>query len=268
MKILFHILIFSLLLISCKNIERDNLIAEFENLEAYRIWLTEKSINENDSVYHERKTFKAFDSNDRLINEGNFKFYYYQPETERIIKTTAVFKRDKNVKIYYEKYEYDENGLLKCILRIGEVIDTVKTFKYDENKNQIESKTEYRTITQEFEDGLLKKKINFEGDTEAKVSEFTYDPQKRPLIEDWVFSGDQQMQTRFEYYNNGNLFRETDSSYVQVGNSKPTIEFRDEYKYDKKDSIVEIIKYGRRKNESTFFLRGRKTLERRLEIKK
>ena len=50
----------TVLLTSCENIERSNLIAEFEDLEEYRVWVTEKSIDEKDSVYHERKTFKAF----------------------------------------------------------------------------------------------------------------------------------------------------------------------------------------------------------------
>ena len=92
---------------SCENVERSKLISEFENLEEYRVWITEKSIDEKDSVYHEKKSFKAFDSKDRLINQGNFKFYYYQDATNRIEKTTNVFVRDRNVHIYTEKYEYD-----------------------------------------------------------------------------------------------------------------------------------------------------------------
>ena len=123
------------LLISCENMERSNLISEFEDLEEYRVWVTEKSIDEKDSVYHERKTFKAFDSKDRLINQGNFKFYYYENGTDRIKKTTNVFVRDSNVKIYTEQYDYNENGLLKYILRVGENIDTIQSFRYNEKGN-------------------------------------------------------------------------------------------------------------------------------------
>ena len=253
------------LLISCENIERSNLISEFEDLEEYRIWVTEKSIDEKDSVYQERKTFKAFDSNDRLINQGNFKFYYYQNGTDRIEKTTNVFVRERNVKIYTEQYDYNENGLLKYILRVGENIDTIQSFRYNEKGNLIESKSGYRTITQEFENGLLKKRIKTEDDGEPRISDFEYDSIKRPLVENWVFSGDHQMKTRFEYYVDGKLYRETDSSYVPGKSPNSIVEFRDEYLYDKNDSISEIIQYGRVQSESDFYLRGRKTYDRELE---
>ncbi|MBL1145875.1 MAG: hypothetical protein D8M25_13135 [Bacteroidetes bacterium] len=258
----------TLLFVSCENIERNKLISEFEDLESYRIWTIEKSINENDSVYHERRTFKAFDSNDRLINEGNFKFYYYQDETDRIGKTKNVFKRDRNVKIYTEQYEYDENGLLQNILRVGESIDTIKSYKYDESGNLIKSKTGNRIIIQEFEDGLLKKRIRTDGDAEPRISEFEYDSLNRPIVENWVFSGDHQMKTRFEYYGDGKLYRITDSSYAPGKSPNSIVESRDEFLYDEKDSISEIIQFGRIQSETTFYIRGRRTFERRVEKRK
>ena len=171
---------------------------------------------------------------------------------------------DRIAHIYTEKYDYDENGLLHCILRAGNKMDTIKSFKYDDNGNQIESKTGYRTIIREFENGLLIQKIKSEGDAEDRISEFKYDSLDRPTVEDWVFSGDHQMKTRFEYYDNGKLFRETD---VQGKSPNTLTEYRNEYKYDENDSILEITKYGRIKRESTFFISGRKTFERRLERK-
>jgi len=258
----------TILLTSCENIERSNLISEFEDLEKYRVWVTEKLIDEKDSVYRERKTFNAFDSKDRLINQGNFKFYYYQNGTDRIEKTTNVFVRDRNVKIYTEQYDYDENGLLKFILRVGENIDTIQSFKYDEDGNLIESNTGYINVKQKFEDGLLKKRIKTEIDGEPRISEFEYDSLKRPLVENWVFSGNHRMKTRFEYYDDGKLFRKTDSSYVQGKSSNLIVEFRDEYLYDKNDSISEIIQLGRVQSETNFYVRGRKTYDRELEKKK
>ncbi len=87
-------------------------------------------------------------------------------------------------------------------------------------------------------------------------------------MENGVFSGDHQMKTRFEYYVDGKLYRETDSSYVPGKSPNSIVEFRDEYLYDKNDSISEIIQYGRVQSESDFYLRGRKTYDRELEKKK
>lgn len=255
----------AVLLTSCESKERSNLISEFEDLEEYRVWITEKSLDEKDSVFHERKSFKVFDSKDRLINEGNYKFYYYQNGTDRIEKTANVFVRNRNVKNYTEQYEYDENGLLKYILRVGEIIDTIKSFKYDEYGNLIESKTEYGTVKQEFEDGLLKKRIKTEGDGETRISELKYDSLKRPLVENWVFSNDHRMKTRFEYYPDGKLYRKTDSSYASEKNPNVIVEFRQEYLYDKNDSVSEIIQLGRILSGTDFFVRGRKIYDRKLE---
>jgi len=268
LKKLIYILTIAVLLTSCENIERSNLISEFEDLEEYRVWVTEKSIDEKDSVYHERKTFKAFDSKDRLINQGNFKFYYYQNGTDRIEKTTNVFVRDRKVNIHTEQYEYNENGLLKYILRVGENIDTIKSFRYDENGNLIESKTGNRILIQEFEDGLLRNRVKTEGDEEPRISEFEYDSLKRPIVENWVFSGDHRMKTRFEYYVDGKLYRETDSSCAPGNSPNSIVEFRDEYLYDKNDSISEIIQLGRIQSGTDFYLHGRKTYDRELEKKK
>ena len=254
--------------VSCENLNRSNIISDFEKAEEYRIWIIEKDINDEDSVYLEKKTFKSFDSNDRLINEGNFKFYYYKGNTGQIEKTKSVFTRDRNVNIYTEQYLYDQNGLLKCVLRIEDKTDTVKSFKYDKNKKLIESKTNYGKIVQEFENGLLKKKIEFEGADESRISEFKYDSLKRLIVENWIFSGNHRMKTRFEYNKRGKLQREIDSTYVQGDNPNQFIEFMTEYKYDSQDSITEIIELGRILSDTTFHVRGRKTFERKIEKKK
>ena len=268
LKKLIHLLIITILLTSCENIERSRLISEFEDLEEYRVWITERSIDEKDSVYHERKIFKAFDSKDRLINKGNLKFYYYQNGTDRIEKTMNVFVTDRNVKIYTEQYDYDGNGLLKYVLKVGDNIDTIQSFRYDENANLIQSKTGYRTITQEFEDELLKKRVKTEPNGEPRISEFEYDSLKRPIVENWLLSRNHRMKTRFEYSDDGKLFRKTDSSFVQGKSPNSIVEFRDEYLYDKNDSISEIIQLGRIQSRTDFFLRGRKTYIRKLEKKK
>jgi len=268
LKILLHILIITVLLMSCEdieNIERSNFISEFEDIEEYRVWTTEKSIDENGSVYNESRTFEAFDSKGRLINQGNFKFYYYQDTTNRITKTTYVFVRDGNVRIFTDQYDYDKNGFLQYVVRVGGNIDTIQSLRYDKNGNMIESKTKYRTVIQEFENGLLKKRIETEGNSRPRISEFEYDSLKRPIVENWVFSGDHRMKTRFEYSEDGKLISETDSSYTSGISPNTVIEFRQEYLYDKNDSISEIISLGRVRSRTNFYIRGRKTYERQLE---
>ena len=73
------------------------------------------------------------------------------------------------------------------------------------------------------------------------------------------------MKTKFEYNEKGKLFREIDSSFNQGTNPNEFVEFMDEYKYDKNDSIIEIIILGRVLSESDFKVRGRKIFELKKE---
>ena len=265
LKKLLTITFLSLILTSCGNLEEGKLISEFNAKESYRIWTTEKRINKNDSIYFNRKSFKAFDSKNRLINNNNWTFYYYNEN--RIEKTKSIYKREGKgtAKIDTQNYIYDKNGLLKYIVENRKKNDTIKSFKYDSEKNLIETKTNFRTITQEFENGVVKKRIESERNAKPKISEFYYDSLNRPITENWIFSGNQRMKTRFEYNEKGKLFKEIDSSFNQGTNPNEFVEFMTEYKFDKNDSIVEIIKLGRVLSESDFKERGKTLIERKKE---
>ncbi|CAL2103801.1 conserved protein of unknown function [Tenacibaculum sp. 190130A14a] len=266
MKKLLFIKFLSLLLSSCGNLEEEKLIAEFKAKEKYRVWTTEKKINKHDSITFIRKSFKSYDSKNRLINISNVEFYFYD-ENNRIEKTKSIYKREGKglAKIDTQNYVYDESGLLKLITENDEKIDTIKSFKYDSEKNLIETKTNLRTITQEFENGVIKKKIIKEHNTEPKIYEFHYDSINRPIIEDCTFSGGLRMKTKFEFNQKGKLIREIDSSFNQGTNPNEFVEFMTEYKYDKNDSIVEIIKLGRVVSETDFKIRGKTIFERKKE---
>jgi hypothetical protein len=271
LKRLTQILTISVLLISCdpaENMERQRLISEFSEMEEYRVWITEKSLNHRDSVIHERKTFDAFDSKNRLINQWNYRFIHYQDSTDRIEKIINVYGRDGYINIHTERYDYGENGLLKNILRGGEKIDTIASYEYDENGNQIKSTTKYMTIEQEFEEGHLKRRVRTDRDTKPRISEFEYDSLKRPIVENWVFGDNHQMKTTFEYYEDGKLFLETDSSYTSGSIPNSIVEFRDKYLYDMNDSISEIIKLGRVQGEKDFHIRAKRSFERQVEKRK
>ncbi len=265
MRKLLTITFLTLFLTSCGNLEEDKLIAEFNAKESYRIWTTEKRINKYDSIYFNRKSFKAFDSKNRVINSNNWKFYYYNENG--IEKTKSIYKREGKgtAKIDTQNYVYGKNGLLKYIIENRKKIDTIKSFKYDSEKNLIETKTNFRTIKQEFKNGVVKKRIESERNAEPKISEFYYDSLNRPIIENWVFSGNHRMKTRFEYNEKGKLFREIDSSFTHKTNPNTFVEFMDEYKYDKNDSIIEIIILGRVLSESDFKIRGKTIFERKKE---
>lgn len=266
MKKLLTITILTLILTSCGNLEEDKLIAEFKGKESYRIWTIEKSLTKNDSIYAERKSFKSYDSQNRLINENDVEFYFYD-DKNKIEKTESINKRNgsRKVKINAQNYVYDENGLLEYIIEKCEKIDTIKSFKYDSEKNLIETKTNFKTIIQEFESGVMRKRIEMDKDGETKISEFYYDSLNRPKLENWIFSGNQRMKTKFEYNEKSKLFREIDSSFNQGTNPNEFVEFMTEYKYDKNDSIIEIIKLGRVLSESDFKVRGRTVLARERE---
>ena len=267
LKKLLTIIFLSLILTSCGNLEEDKLIAEFKAKESYRIWKTEKSLSKKDSIYSQKKSFKSYDSKNRLINISNVEFYYYNDIENRIEKTKSIYKREGKgtAKIDTQNYVYYKNGLLKYIIEKRKKIDTIKSFKYDSEKNLIETKTNFRTISQEYKNGILKKKIVEERNTEPKISEFYYDSLNRPIIENWVFSGNQRMKTKFEYNEKGKLFREIDSSLNQGTNPNEFVEFMTEYKFDKNDSIIEIIKLGRVLSESDFKIRGKTVIERKKE---
>ncbi|WP_055437692.1 hypothetical protein [Lacinutrix algicola] len=265
MKKLLTITFLTLILTSCGNLEESKLIAEFSAKESYRIWTTEKRTNKSDSTYFNRKSFNAFDSKNRLINSNNWTFHYFNEN--RIEKTKSIYKRKgKGVsKIDTQNYVYNKDGLLEYIIEKREKVDTIKSFKYDSEKNLIETKTNFRTITQEFENGIIKKRIVAERNAKPKTSEFKYDSTNQPIIENWVFSGNHRMKTKFEYNENGTLFREIDSSFNQGTNPNEFVEFMTEYKYDKNDSIIEIIKLGRVLSESDFKVRGKSLFERKKE---
>lgn len=266
MKKLLTITFLTLILSSCGNLEVDKLIAEFEAKENYRIWTTEKSLTKKDSVYRERKSFKSYDSKNRLINYNNIQFYIYYYNENRIEKTESIDKsRNGTAKLNTQNYIYDRNGLLKYIIEKREKIDTLQSYKYNSEKNLIETKTNFRTITQEFENGIIKKRIVAERNTEPKISEFQYDSINRPIIENWVFSGNHRMKTKFEYNEKGKLYIKIDSSLNQGTNPNEFVEFMNEYKYDKNDSIVEIIELGRILSESDFKVRGKIIFERESE---
>tara|TARA_R110000823_G_C15789305_1_gene485968 strand:+ start:37 stop:837 length:801 start_codon:yes stop_codon:yes gene_type:complete len=266
LKKLLYITILTLILGSCRNLEEDKLITEFKAKESYRIWTTEKSLTKNDSVYAERKSFKSYDSKNRLINVNNVQFYFYD-DNNRIEKTKSIYKREGKgiAKIDTQNYLYDENGLLKYITEKREKIDTIKSFKYDLQKNLIETKTNFRTITQKFENGLVIKKIVKERNAEPKISEFQYNSLNQPIIENWIFSGNQRMKTKFEFNEKGKLIKEIDSSFNQGTSPNEFVEFMTKYKYDKNDSIVEIIKLGRVLSETDFKIRGKTIFEREKE---
>jgi len=267
LKKLLTISFLTLILTSCGNLEGDKLIAEFKTKESYRIWTVEKSLTKNDSIYSERKLFKSYDSENRLININNVKFYFYNNKENRIKKTKTIYRREGKgtAKINTQNYLYNENRLLEYITEKHEKVDTIKSFKYDSEKNLIETQTNFRTVTQEFQNGVVKKRIVTERNTEPKISEFQYDSLKRLIIENWVFGGNQRMKTKFEYNENGKLFKEIDSSSNQGTNPNEFVEFMTEYKYDKNDSIIEIIKLGRVLSESDFKVREKKLFERKKE---
>ncbi len=263
MKKLLTITILTLILNSCGNLEGDKLIAEFKAKESYRIWKTEKSTTKKDSVYSERKSFKSYDAKDRLINVSNVRFYFYNNENNRIEKRKSIYRREGKgtAKIDTQNYFYNKNGLLEYIIEKREKIDTLKSFKYDSEKNLIETKTNFRTVTQEFKNGTLKKRIVAERNSEPKISEFNYDSLNRPKIENWVFSGNQRMKTKFEYNEKGKLYKEIDSSFNQGTNPNEFVEFMTEYKYDRNDSIIEIKKLGRVLSGTDFEIRGKTLIE-------
>ncbi len=258
MRKTIHILIIVLILSSCGRFEEASLMRDFKSKEDFRIRKTEYYISKSDSVYRQLEYLKCFDNKGRLINESNYRFYYYD-SLDRIEKVVMIFKRAENpiVKFKKHKYQYDSNGKLLNILNLENESDTIEHFTYDTLGNLIESDNGYRNEKFYYLDSKLIKKIQEENNEISRVSDFEYDSIGHLKIENWVFSENHRMKTRFEYYPDGKLYREIDSSFNTGDNPNTYVEFMDEYHYNELDSISEIIKLGRVKSEDDFKIRGK-----------
>jgi hypothetical protein len=258
MRETINILIIVTIFSSCGRFEEVNLIRDFKSKEDFRIHKTESHISKSDSVYRQIEYIKCFDNKGRLINESNYRFYYYD-SLDRVEKTVVIFKRAENPFVKFRKYnyQYDSIGNLLYILNLENELDTIDYFIYDSLGRLIESDNGYRNESFYYLNDKLIKKVKKENNEISRVSDFIYDSIGRLKIENWVFSGNHRMKTRFEYYPDGKLFREIDSSFNTGNHPNTYVEFMDEYHYNESDSISEIIKLGRVKSESDFKIRGR-----------
>lgn len=259
-KIKYILLIFLFGCNSSQIVEEIGIIKEFNKKEKFRVWKTEKSYNKIDSMYSERKSFTAFDSLNRIINKNNSVFYRYNSDNQ-IATEHTVYRRNRIVRIMDKEYKYDRNGNLEMILRIGETIDTIQTFKYNENNQILLSKTDFREIDFKYENGKLSEKVSKENNSNPRISNYIYDKEGRLKIENWVFGDNHSMKTTFKYDERNRLISEIDSSFEQRTNPNTFIEFRTDYKYNMNDSIIEKISLGRILSETDFKNRGRTTYE-------
>jgi len=257
MKITIGIIVV-FILSSCGRLEEASLRREFKSIEHYRIKVTKSFISEADTVIRQLNYLKCFDEKGRLINESNRRFYYYD-KLDRIDKVVELYKRAENPIVKFRKYiyEYDSSGQLICILNLENKSDTIECFDYDLHGNLIQKDNGFRNERYYYKNGQLIKKVLNEGDVITRISEFLYDSTGCLQMENWIFGNNRRMKTSFEYYANGKLFREIDSSLNVSENSNSYVEFMEEYHYDEADSISEIIKLARVKSENEFRYNGK-----------
>ncbi|MFK7770711.1 MAG: hypothetical protein AB8F94_01175 [Saprospiraceae bacterium] len=259
-KIKYIMLIFIIGCISSQIVEEISIIKEFKQKEKFKIWTTEKSYTKIDSMYSIRKSFTAFDSLNRAINKNNSIFYRYNSDN-KIATEHSIYRRDRTVKIIDKEYKYDSNGNLELILMIGETVDTIQRFKYNENNQMLLSKTGFKEIDFKYENGNLSEKVSKEYNSNPRISNYIYDKEERLKIENWLFGDNHKMKTTFKYDEKNRLISEIDSSFVNRTNPNTFIEFRTDYKYNSNDSIIEKINLGRILSEIEFKNRGRITYE-------
>ena len=261
MKKIKYILL--ILIIGCNSsqiIEEIQIINEFEQKEKFRIWKTEKSYNKIDSMYSNKESFTAFDSLNRVINKNNSIFYSYNSDN-KITTEHSIYRRDRIVKVINKEYKYDNQGNLEMILKIGETVDTIQRFKYNESNQILQSKTEFKEINYRYENGKLLEKISKEKKSNPRISNFVYDKNSNLITENWVFGDNHKMKTTFKYDERNRLISEIDSSYEKRTNPNTFIEFRTNYEYNSNDSIIKKISLGRILSETEFKNRGTITYE-------
>ncbi len=147
------------------------------------------------------------------------------------------------------------------ILKIGETVDTIQKFKYNENNQMLLSKTDFKEIDLKYENGKLSERVSKEKNSNPRISNFIYNEKGRLEIENWVFGSNQKMKTTFKYDEKNRLISEIDSSFEKRTNPNSFIEFRTDYKYNSNDSIIEKISLGRILSETEFKNRGRTIYE-------
>lgn len=247
-------------LISCGNLEENNLLESSEKNKSYQITKTENHLDEKNSLIgKEVYLIRVYDSKNNLINTNNNKFYFYN-FSNKLTETKSIYKREgKGIisKIINHKYFYDKKGNLIKITDNSEKEEIIKKFKYDKFGN-LESEIGIRkSINYQYLNAKISKKTIVEDNEVSKISEYKYDKFNRIKTEDWVFSGTNRMKTYYKYYSNNKLFSKRDSSFSKVTNPNQYVEFLTEYYYDKNDSIVEIRKLGRVDSEKEFKIRGK-----------
>ena len=261
MKLKIGILI--LILFGCspkEEIVDFQLISEYKLKEQHRISKTEYSYNKRDSLYSDRTTFKSYDSKNRLINENNSLFYNYN-ELDNIDKEISIYRRDRIVKVDTTKYVYDKNQNLKHKIRLSDPLDTLTTNDYNSKGKLMKSDKSFITELFEYDGDKLIKKTTITRGVESRISNFTYDSLGRLSIDNWVFSGENKMKTKYTYDTNSRLITEVDSSLNLKSNPKSYVEFKTEYKYNEIDSIIEIRELGRVQSEKDFKYRSKTIIE-------
>jgi hypothetical protein len=248
-------------LISCGNLEENNLLEFSEKNKSYQITKTENHLDEKNSLIGKKSyLISVYDSKNNLINTNNNKFYFYD-SSNKLTETKSIYKREgKGIisKIINHKYYYDKKGNLIKIINNSEKEEIIKRFKYDKFGN-LESVIGIReSINYQYLNAKVSKKTITENNEISKTSEYKYDKFNRIETEDWVFSGTNRMKTYYKYHSNNKLFSKRDSSFSKVTNPNQYVEFLTEYYYDKNDSIVEIRKLGRVANEKEFKIRGKR----------
>ena len=257
MKLKVGILI--MVLISCspkEAIEEVKLISEYKIKEHHRISKTEYSYNKKDSLDSDSKTFKSYDSKNRLINENNSIFFNYN-KLGKVEEEISIYRRDRIVKVNTTKYVYDKNHNLKHKIRLLEPLDTILTNEYNSKGQLTKSDKGFETVLFEYEVDELIKKTTIKKGIESRISNFTYDSIGRLALDNWVFSSENRMKTKFTYDINNRLITEIDSSLNSESNPKSYVEFKTEYRYNGLDSLIEIRKSGRVLSETDFKYRGK-----------
>lgn len=269
MKRTIFFILFTIILTSCGKFEENQLLNYSDENKNYQVTTTAKKLNEKDSLIAKEQPFvRVYNLKNKLINVNNSSFYFYD-KNDKLVEAKFVYKREGRsilAKIITDRYVYDKKGrLIKIVSGTEEEEMVIKTFKYN-RLGKLESEiSPFETINYEYLNNKISKKTILEDESVSKISEYKYDRFNRIIVENWVFSGTDQMITYYKYYPNNKLRTKRDSSYSNKTNPNEYVEFLTEYYYDKKDSIIERRNLGRILSEKTFKLRGKTKFEYKRE---
>lgn len=247
-------------MISCVKSSEENQMIKYSNENSFlKLEIIKSELDNKDSLLNQVKKIRIFDKKNRLINQNNLIFYYYNADDKKT-NVKFIYKRGGTTNILRQYYIYDVNGNLQFVKFDN---DTIKYYLYNKQNQLIEvgnKSSNFKTIYK-FLNNRIYNEIEVMNDTVISDFKFLYNQKGNIIIKEHVFNVNQKIKTYYNYNNRNKLISERDSCLTTFGNPNEYVEYLTEYFYDKNDSLIEKRNSGRILSENFFKIRNKTKYE-------